>query len=154
MKQVADMNPNKVFRSTGYDFRNRTRQRLFVETLLLGVAVFLYVTNWLKQVPRWIELTIAAVIAAVLIFDLFYYRRGKAIAESFSIELLPDALAFSHDRDGGTVPYKDIKISGVKKRDGKVIEITLLTAFQQSIKLRDLDDMQELHDSLVGHLKH
>jgi hypothetical protein len=154
LKQVVDMNQNRVFRSTGDEFRNRTHQRLFVEALFLGVAIFLSVTNWLEQVPRWIALTIAAVIAAILVFDLVYYRRGKVIAESFSIELLPDALAFSHERNRGTVPYKDIKISGVKKRDGKVIEITLLTAFRQSIKLRDLDGMQELHDSLVGHLGH
>jgi hypothetical protein len=94
------------------------------------------------------------VFSAYILFNLAYYKKAKKIAREFSIYLMEDALGFPDHKAIKKIPYRDIKISKVKKKNGNIVGIHLKTTFGQSIMLQGLENMNDLYESIIDRLQH
>jgi hypothetical protein len=144
---------SKEFKGNSVEFRRRTHRRMLAELLVVVSAAFLYFAKWPADLPRWIVPGAIALAAGGLLIDLLHYRRGRAFADSFVIQALPDALSFSDLNGTRTIPYRDMEILRTQKRDGEIVEITLQVFPRINVKLRGLQDMNELYERLVHHLE-
>lgn len=85
-------------------------------------------------------------------FNLAYYRREKRFAEKYAVCPLETTLGFQHEGQLRQLPYGDLKISKVKRRDGEVVEIHLKEKYLRffgPIKLSGLENMDELYELLA-----
>jgi hypothetical protein len=144
---------SKEFKGNSDEFRRRTHRRMLAELMVLVSAALSYFVKWPAVLPRWMVLGAVALAAGGLLIDLLHYRRGRALADSFVIQALPDSLSFSDLNGTRTIPYRDMAILTTQKRDGEIIEITLKVFPKISVKLRGLQDMNALCERLVDHLK-
>jgi len=142
------------FRSNSGDFVRRTRRRVTLEISVLLLLVAYFWSDWSRGIPGWLEVSIVAVFAASVLYDLAYYPKAKAFGENFTIYLLDNALGFSDQGHIRQIPYRDLAISEVTKKNGDVIEIRLKTTFGQSIKLQGLENMQELYEGIAVRIGH
>ena len=94
------------------------------------------------------------IFGAYILFGIAYYPKAKAIAQGFSIHLMDDGLGFPYQGHMIQMPYSDLTISKVTKKDGEVVEIRIKTTFGQSIKLQRLENMNELYEGLAARLGH
>jgi hypothetical protein len=149
------MKPEDIieFRGSSDEFRHRSHRRMLGELLVLLSAALLYFFKWPANLPRWMVLGTIVLAAGGLIIDAFYYRRGKALADSLVIKDLPDSLLFSDLNGTRTLPYRDMAILTTQTRNGEIIEIILQVFPGISIKLRGLHDMNEFYGRLVQHLQ-
>lgn len=143
----------REFKGNSDEFRRRSHRRMLAELLVLISAVLSYFVMWPATIPRQIVLGVVALSAGGLLLDVLHYRRSKALADSFVIQVLPDSLAFSDLNGTRTVLYRNMEILNTQKREGKIIEITLQVFPRISVKLRRLQDMNELYEKLVHHLE-
>lgn len=94
------------------------------------------------------------VFAASVLYDSAYYPKAKAFAENFTIYLMDNALGFSDQGHIRQIPYHDLTVLKVSKKNGKVVAIHLKTTFGQSIKLQGLENMQELYEGIAARIGH
>lgn len=139
------------FRTNRDLFNRRTRRRLIIDISVLGLLAFYFLSDWSIWIPGWIEVSVLVVIAVIIIFDLFFYSKARAIAENLSIKLMDDALVFNDKNNTRQISYDDFMIKNVRRKQDKVVEIRLKTSFKQNIKIRGLENMQELYKGLLDH---
>ena len=139
------------FRTNRDLFNRRTRRRLIIDISVLGLLAFYFLSDWSSWIPGWIEVSVLVVIAVIIIFDLFFYSKARAIAENLSIKLMDDALVFNDKNNTRQISYDDFMIKNVRRKQDKVVEIRLKTSFKQNIKIRGLENMQELYKGLLDH---
>ncbi len=140
------------FKSNLNYFR-QTCHRVIAEIcfLLLTFIIFWYVLS--KGTLEGFEVIVLAIIAVYISIGLAYYSKGKAMAENFSICFLDDALGFSDQEKTRKIPYRDLSISKVTKKNGQIVKVFLKPAFGQTIKLKGFENMNELYDLLKKRIK-
>jgi len=74
------------------------------------------------------------------------------MAQKFYVRLMDDALGFPSQGDIKQIPYRDLTISKVTKKNDEVVAIRLKTTFGQSITLQGLDNMKELYEGIAAHV--
>ena len=93
-----------------------------------------------------------ALFTAYILFGLACYPQAKSIAQTFYIRLMDDALGFPSEGDIKQIPYRDLTISKVTKKNDEVVAIRSKTIFGQSITLQGLDNMKKLYERLAAHV--
>jgi hypothetical protein len=144
----------REFRSNNDDFARRTRRRVAIEISVLVILAGYFWSDWSRNLPYWLEVSVLVFFTAYILFGLAYYPKAKLIAQDFSVHLMDDALGFPNQGDMKLIPYRDLTISKVTKKNGEVIEIRLKTKFGQSIKLQGLENMKELYETISAHVGH
>ncbi len=152
LKMVASRIP--VFRSISDDFGRRTRRRVIIEVSVLVLLTGFFWSGWSRDFPHWLEASVLMIFVAYILLGIAYYPKAKAIAQEFSIHLMNDGLGFPDQGDIKQIPYSDLTISKVTKKDDEVVEIRIKTRFGQSIKLQRLENMNELYEGLAARLGH
>ena len=142
----------REFRSNVNDFIRGTRRRMMVEVSILVLLGGYFWSDWSGSWPNWLQLSVLALFTAYILFGLACYPQAKSIAQTFYIRLMDDALGFPSEGDIKQVPYRDLTISKVTKKNDEVVAIRLKTTFGQSITLRGLDNMKELYEGLAAHV--
>lgn len=148
------LNHMHEFRSNSRDFVRRTRRRVTLEISVLLLLVGYFLSGWSRGIPGGLEAFIVAIFAASVLYDLAYYPKAKAFAENFTIYLMDNALSFSDQGHIRQIPYHDLTVLKVSKKNGKVVAIHLQTTFGQSIKLQGLENMQELYEGIAVRIGH
>lgn len=144
----------REFKSKRGDFISRTRRRVIIEIAILVLLAAYFWSAWSEDLPGWLEVSILVIFVAYILFGLASYTKAKAIAEEFSVQLMDDSLGFPNKGNLKQIPYRDLKISKVKKKNDEVVEICLKTTFGQSIKLQGLENMKELYESIAARAGH
>ncbi len=142
----------REFHSNGNDFIRRTRRRVIVEVSVLVLLAGYFWSGWSEGWPNWLELSVLVIFTAYILFGLVYYQKAKSIAQKFSVRLMEDALGFQSQGGMKQIPYRDLKISKVTKKNDKVVAIYLKTTFGQSITLQGLENMEELYEGIAAHV--
>jgi hypothetical protein len=140
------------FKAKHGEFERRARRRVLYEILVLILTASYFASSGSSRIPTWVEWTVIALIVSYIAGGLLMHRRAKAIAENFFISLSADGLVFFDGTAQRQLDYRYLRISKVKKDNDEVTEIWLRTPFRQTIKLRDLENMSELHEQLVSYL--
>ncbi|MGH9961667.1 MAG: hypothetical protein ACREBC_31830, partial [Pyrinomonadaceae bacterium] len=148
--------PNRMyeFRSNSGDFVRRTRRRVTLEISIILLLVGYFGSGWSQGIPGWLEVAIVSVFAASVLYDLAYYPKAKASADNFAIYLMDNALGFSDRGDIRQIPYRDLTVVKVSKKNGRVVAIHLRTTLGQSIKLQGLENIQELYEGIAVRIDH
>lgn len=143
------MPPRIEFKSNSAHFLKRTARRLLYELPVLAVLTAVMALDLMPAIPMWLQLAAVTMVAFYIAVELALYPRAKAVADSLSIKLHDDELTFAHSAGGGELRYSDLRIAGVRKRDGKLTRIVLAARSGQAIKLEGLEDMEELYRLLL-----
>jgi hypothetical protein len=139
----------REFMSDASGFIRRTRRRLLVEVSVLALLAGYFRSDWSSKWPAWLEVTMLVLLVAYILYGLAYYPRAKSIAQAFSIRLMDDGLGFTGQAAMRQIPYRDIVISKVARKNGAVVAIHLRTTFGQSITLEGLEHMDELYEGIA-----
>lgn len=139
----------REFRSNCDAFIRRTRRRVIVEISILVILTGYFLSDWSSGLPHWLEISALVILVVYIVFGLAYYPRAKSIANEFSVHLMDEALGFPSQGNIKKIPYSDLTISKVTKKNGEVVAIRLQTTFGQSITLQGLDKMNELYDGMI-----
>ena len=142
----------REFQSNVNDFIRGTRRRVIVEVSILMLLSGYFWSDWSGSWPNWLKLPVLVLFTAYILFGLAYYPKAKSIAQTFYIRLMDDALGFPSEGDIKQIPYRDLTISKVTKKNDEVVAIRLKTTFGQSITLQGLDNMKELYEGLAAHV--
>ncbi len=150
-----NMDSNQVYeyKANSGDFARRTRRRVLFEVFFLALLGVFFWSNWSSEFHNWLKLSVLSIFSGYILFGLALYPKAKIMAEKFSVCLLNNALGFPDQEHMGQIPYCDLAISKVIKKNGKVIEIRLKTDFGQTIKLQGLENMEELYKNIEGRVK-
>jgi hypothetical protein len=146
------MKPTIEFKSNSEGFLRRTVHRLFYELAVLAVLVAAIALKLVTAIPMWIQWAVVASVVIYICVGIALYPRAKAIADSLSIKLNDQGLTFAHSAGHGELRYSDLKIARVRKRGDRLTEIVLAARSGQTIKLQDLEDMNELYRLLSARL--
>ena len=144
----------REFKSNSGDFIRRTRRGVIIEVSALVLLSGYFWSDWSRILPDWLEVSVLVIFAAYILFGLAYYPKAKSIAQQFSIHLMDDALGFPNQGGMKQIPYRDLTISKVTKKNGEVVEIRLKTTFGQSITLQGLENMKDLYEGITAHVGH
>lgn len=144
----------REFQSNSNDFIRRTRRRVIVEVSVLVLLAGYFWSDWSGSWPNWLEVSVLVLFTAYILFGLAYYPKAKSIAKKFSVRLMDEALGFPSQGDMKQIPYRDLTISKVTKKNGEVVAIRLKTTFGQSITLQGLENMKELYEGITAHVGH
>jgi hypothetical protein len=147
------LNQMDEFRSNSGDFVRLTRRRVTLEISVLLLLVGYFLSGWSRGIPSWLEVSIVAIFAASVLYDLAYYPKAKAFAKNFAIYLMDNALGFFDQGHIRQIPYHEVTVLKVSKKNGKVVAIHLKTTFGQSIKLQGLENMQELYEAIAVRIR-
>ncbi len=141
------------YKTIGGDFARRTRQRVFAEIFSITLLAVFFWSSWSEDIPEWLEATVILISVIYVLLGLAFYPNAKSVAGKFSIYLSNDSLGFSDKGKIKKLPYSDLVISKVLRKQDEVVEIRLRTTFGQTIKLRGLESMQELYNELAQKVK-
>ena len=133
-------------------FVRRTRRRVIFEVSVFLLLTGFFLSNWSKDVPGWLELSVFGIVTGYIVFSLAYYRKAEALVSRFYVRLLDNALSFPGQDHGKEIPYQDLAISKVTRKGGEVVEIRLKTSFGQIIRLQGLLGMKDLYENIATRL--
>jgi hypothetical protein len=133
------------FRGNSADLRGRTMRRVTLELTALGILLASVLLGLVTAIPIWLQWAAVAAVLIYILAGVALYSRARAIAESLTVRLDDQGLTFAYAGGGGDLRYSDMKISRVRKDGDRLVEILLVARSGQAIKLRGLDNMNELY---------
>jgi hypothetical protein len=139
------------FKSTNNIFK-QTLKRVIYELLLIILLGSFFFSDWSKNISESIELLLMSILIIYTIVGLLLYPRAKVIAENYAINLLENELGF-YQGQIKKIPYDDLTIVDIKKKEDQVLMIVLKTKFNQVIKLNDFENMNKLNELLLEKIK-
>lgn len=143
----------REYKTNCNEFARRTRHRVFIEISFIVLVGIFFWSKYSTGLPEWLKLTVILIAVMYVLLGLVLYPNAKSVAGKFTIYLSNESLRFSGNGETRNLPYSDLVISKVLRKHGEVVEIRLKTTFSQTIKLRGLENMEELYSELTQKVK-